>query len=355
MRFVSRYGYRVLIILTLSVLFLPFSAWSQFQQPFFTPGFYNPLFAPQTTQTVSTITLIREFPAGQNNQEHVSFLMKTSSLMSIILDISSQGGQLFRIEMIPENTDNPSVTQGNRILVPVGSEKIDGAWHEWLLNDMDDVLEGMGVQFGFIARVEIHGEDFCMGPAIAFFEEDGERVETSYLASFTEEREAIADYGWVSITPVTCEYHDGDGDEGYVCLDPSRSTQQQFPKIPVSSFIGPQFMPGPLLPVTLFTPASSGALPFAYPFGVPSLRLPSQLYSTPINPGLAANLLRSIPLYLDAQTGTPYSIGQNLLQFYDQIPTYPFERNYANDPAYAYLGLNEAPVTESFIPRPYYQ
>ncbi|MGA1796841.1 MAG: hypothetical protein ACMUIL_13375, partial [bacterium] len=134
MRIVPRHGHRVLIILILSVLFLPFSARSQFQPPFFSPGFYNPLFAPRTTPALPAITLIREFPAGQINQDHVSFLLKTSSPLSVILDISSQGGQLLRIEMIPENTENPPIAQGNRILVPVGSEKIDGAWHEWLLS-----------------------------------------------------------------------------------------------------------------------------------------------------------------------------------------------------------------------------
>jgi hypothetical protein len=161
----------------------------------------------------------------------------------------------------------------------------------------------------------------------------------------------------MSIAPVTCEYHEptsSNGDEGYVCLNAARSTQQQIPKIPVS-FAGPQFMPGPLLPVTVFTPSTSGSLPLAYPFGIPPLRIPSQFYSTPINPALAVNLLRSIPLYLNNQTGNPYSIGQNILQLYDQIPTYPFGRDYANDPAYAYLGLNDSITTESFIPMPYYQ
>jgi len=320
--------------------FSPFRQGHNFNCPFSSPDF-----------------TIHPFLLRRINQENISFLLKTSSPLSIIVDTSSKGGQLFRIELVPEDTENPSITQGNRIIVPVGSEKTDGAWHEWLLSSIDQVLEGVGAQFAFIARVEICGDEYCLGPAIAFSEEDGERVETSYLASFTEEREAIQDYGWVSIAPITCEYHEltsNNEDEGYVCLRAARSTQQQLPKIPVS-FVSPQFMPGPLLPVTMFTSSPLGSLPFAYPFGIPSLRIPSQLYSTPINPGLAVNLLRSIPLYLDAQTGTPYSIGQNILQLYDQIPTYPFERNYANDPAYAYLGLNDSAATESFIPTPYYR
>jgi len=93
---------------------------------------------------------------------------------------------------------------------------------------------------------------------------------------------------------------------------------------------------------------------------MPPSRIASQFYSTPINPILGRGLLQSIPLYLDAQTGTPYSVNQNLFQNYDPFPTYPTNIDYSSDLAYAYLLLNNtlnSPTLEStgaFIPVPYY-
>jgi hypothetical protein len=253
----------------------------------------------------------------------------------------------------------------------MGSKKLDGEWHKWELNSLEDLLAGFERDFAFIAKLEIRGEEFCLGPIAAFSEDEEEIIETTYLVSFTDERDNIQDYGLVSLTPVTCEYYElieletEEIEEGYVCLSPGQQSQQSLiPQIPVS-FVSAPLGPGPLLPVTIFSPNASPTIPnsffpLVYPPGFSLSRLASQFYTTPINPGLALNLLQSIPLYLNAQSGAPYSVNNNLLQFYDQIPTYPTRIDYSNNPAYTYLGLNDPVNTfgsESvgrFVPLPYY-
>jgi hypothetical protein len=331
------------------------------------PSWPYPSASGNQLQTVRSILISREFLPGQINLENVSFYISTSSPMSIIVTIVNKNGQLFFLDVIPEDGDIKFPAQGNRVIIPVGIEKLDGQWYQWNLDAIDELLDDFGIEFDFIAKVEIRGEEFCLGPIIVFSESDGSIEETTYLASFTNERDNIQDYGWISLNPVICEYNEFIDieteviDEGYVCLTPEQITQQiQLPKTPIT-YIGMPVGMGPFLPVTIFsqTPATN-ALSSLYPLNLAVSRLASQLYSTPINPGLAYTLIQSIPLYLDAQNGTPYSVKQNLLQFYDPFPTYPTRIDTSNDPAYAYLVLND-PVSNStaesagwIIPKPYY-
>jgi hypothetical protein len=356
-------------------LFASFPVSSQFQIPFLFPGIYGlplpvtpfPTIPGISGQNISSIVIGREFPAGQVNLENISFYIRTTSSIYIVLDIVIGNNQLFFIEIIPEDGDISYPGQGNRATIPVGADLLDGQWHEWEINALDELIAEFGASFAFISKVEIRGEGFCLGPIAAFSENDEGIMETTYIASFTTEKDNIQDYGWSSLTSVTLEYYDSieadteDIEEGYVCLSPGQITQQiQVPKIPVT-FISPSLGPGPFLPVTKFEPATSlGNFPLWYHPAMPPSRIASQFYSTPINPVLGKSLLQSIPLYLDAQTGTPYSVNQNLFQNYDPFPTYPTSIDYSSDPAYAYLLLNNtlnSPTLEStgsFIPVPYY-
>jgi len=346
--------------------------WSQIQTPY--PflgnfGFFptvNPFAIPSVSRQGATDIIIgREFPPGQVNQENISIYIRSDAPIQIILRALNEQGQMLSLELIPEDGETSYTSQGNRLIIPVGSEKLDGAWHEWKLDAITDLLAQYGFGFAFIGKIEIIGEEFCLGPIIAFTE-DGEGItETSYLASFTDDRDNIQDYGWISPGPLTCEFFETleietVSDEGYVCLSPGQNVSQiQLPKLPVS-FISAPLGLGPFLPVTVMTPTSPvGSFPFMYPPGLVTPRVPSQLYSTPINPGLAFNLLQSIPLYLDAQTGVPYSVNQNVLQLYDPFPTYPITIDYQNDRAYAYLQLNSGSNTPTIettsVPVPYYR
>ena len=56
-----------------------------------------------------------------------------------------------------------------------------------------------GVDFAFLAKLEIKGEEFCLGPVAVFSENEEGIIETTYLASYTNERDNIQDYGWVSL------------------------------------------------------------------------------------------------------------------------------------------------------------
>ncbi|MGA1864489.1 MAG: hypothetical protein ACMUHX_05455 [bacterium] len=323
-----------------------------------------------TSQQISPIVISREFPPDHVNQENVSFYIKTSSPISINLQIITKNSQVFGLELIPDNGETSFTAQGARIIIHMGSEKLDGNWHIWELNSLEDLLAGFERNFAFIAKLEIRGEEFCIGPITAFSEDEGEVIETTYLVSFTDERDNIQDYGLTSFAPLRCEYHelieleDEEIEEGYVCLSPVQQSQQsQTPQIPIS-FVSAPIGPGPLLPVTVFSPTipstiPNGFLPVGYPSAFSPSRLASLFYSTPINPGLAFNILQSIPLYINAQTGTPYSVTNNLIQSYDQLPAYPTRIDYANNPAYSYLGLNVSGGTSvesvgRFIPALYY-
>jgi hypothetical protein len=334
------------------------------------PGaiFPYPPAAGITRQQISPIIIAKEFPPELVNQENISFYIQTSSPISINLEIITKNGQLFRLELVPDNGETPfTAAPGAPVIIHVGSEKLDGQWHMWELISLEELLAGFERDFAFIAKLEIRGEEFCLGPIAAFSEDEEGIIDTTYLVSFTDERDNIQDYGWRSFTPVKCEYYElieletEAIEEGYVCLSPGQQSQQsQIPKIPVT-FVSAPLGPGPFLPVTIFSPTiPNSPFPLVYPPGFSPSRLASQLYTTPINPGLAFSLLQSIPLYLDAQTGSPYSVNNNLLQFYDQLPTYPTRIDYSNNPAYTYLGLND-PVNTSdpesagwFVPKPYY-
>ncbi|MGA1792184.1 MAG: hypothetical protein ACMUIM_11910 [bacterium] len=365
----------ILSLLSLIIIFTSFPVSSQFQNPFLFPAIYGlplpgvpfPSTSGALAQNISSIVIGREFPAGQVNLENISFYIRTTSSIYIVLDIVSENNQLFFIEVIPEDGEVTYPGQGNQATIPVGTDRLDGQWHEWEINALDELIAEFGASFAFISKVEIRGEAFCLGPIATFSENDEGIMETTYLASFTTEKDNIRDYGWSSPTSVTLEYYDSiEGDteaieEGYVCLSPGQITQQiQVPKIPVT-FITPSLGPGPFLPVTTFESASSlRNFPLRYSPLMPPSRIASQFYSTPINPVLGRGLLQSIPLYMDAQTGTPYSVNQNLFQNYDPFPTYPTNIDYSSDPAYAYLLLNNtlnSPTLEStgaFIPVPYY-
>ncbi|MGA1842021.1 MAG: hypothetical protein ACMUIU_15490 [bacterium] len=327
--------------------------------------------AGTTSQQISPIIIGREFPPDHVNQENVSFYIKTSSPVSINLQIITKNGQIFRLELIPENGETSFTAQSARIIIHMGSEKLDGKWHKWELNSLEDLLAGFERDFAFISKLEIRGEEFCIGSVTAFSEDEGEVIETTYLVSFMDERDNIQDYGLTSFTSVSCEYHklieleNEEIEEGYVCLSPGQQSQQsQTPQIPIN-FVSAPLGLGPLLPMTVFSPTipaniPNGILPLVYPSGFSPARLASQFYSTPINPGLAFGLLQSIPLYINAQTGLPYSVTNNLIQSYDQLPVYPTRIDYTNNPAYSYLGLNVSGSTSasesagSFIPAPYY-
>ncbi|MBN2374624.1 hypothetical protein JXL19_12650 [bacterium] len=311
--------------------------------------FSYPLIIPQPLagNTSWQIQISKEFNPGQFTHENISFFINTDKPVSITVYIVSKNGQMILLELVPEDDDSGYQFQADRIIIPVGNDMTDGKWHEWELISMGNLLSGIGQEPSFIARIDIKGKSLCLGRIAAFSEDENGEKETSYLASFTDERDTIQEYGWSSAAPVKCEYVHPSGEEseeimeGYVCLTPGQATQQTPSiKLPFTFISPPQGGLGPLLPVTIFaqTPPYE---PFSssYISLMAARMITSQLYSTPINPNLSLNLMQSLPLYLNAQTGVPYSVKQNIFQGNGSLPQYATGIDYRNDPAYAYLML----------------
>lgn len=269
-----------------------------------------------TSATRNSAQIRKVFQPAQFKFDNISLYVKSKKALSVVIGIVTKSGQMIRLEAIAQNGDPRYLSQDKKIILPVGSGKLNGEWHEWRIESVGAMLLKVGLQFDFIATIEMIGESFCFGEVICFIDNGEGAEEISYIESFLDGSDAIEDYGWIALTPVMTEYGWplGDEEEGYMCVDILRSSQQAlYPNTPFSFPIYPYPLPGPLYPVTPFPNQIPPPMPpILYPDPSVYRIQASQAYTPYINPMLAYGFLQSLPLYLNTQSGEPYSIQQNI-------------------------------------------